>query len=609
MPGGFGGPPGGMPGGYGRPPMQMPGMQPQPGYSGYGYGAGAGGYGAPSAYNVNQYPGYGQGFQQPQLGAAPYPGPQPGYGAPSGAVPGFTAPAMQQAHQQYGGQQRQGPPPQQPPPSMHYGMAQNMMANQSLQNAQWQMWKQMGLVTDDADDERDAYEAKRRRRRRQEAERGSDYESDDEDMEEMKKKMERKAKEAEEQIKALQEKLASNDAMKDDMRAAFISELIRRQSVNGTFEETTGTVVPFKQYDAEDPVAVWFDKEKGYSIAGESWDALYDAEYMRKAIKGWGTDEAAIIAVVSTRCNSQRNKVMLEYKTAYGRDLKEDLHGDLSGNFRELILGLFAKHAEYDAWCVKKAIYGLGTDEQTLIEIMFTRTNDQIKELVAAYNLITYAKQKNPEASMEEDIKDDCSGFFKRLLISAAQGNRRLIDQDKLMDSVEPVEVEGKWTGMFQVNYPKLCNQAKCARAAEELFKAGEDKWGTDEETFNRIFSTSDFYSLRLIWDEYVKVSQRDIMNSVERETSGDYKKSLLAIAQCVKCRPMFFAERLYKSMKGLGTDDSTLIRIVVSRSEIDMVQIKSCFLNKYKQTLWNFIKDDTSGDYKKVLLAIVGRD
>jgi len=229
--------------------------------------------------------------------------------------------------------------------------------------------------------------------------------------------------------------------------------------------------------------------------------------------------------------------------------------------------------------------------------------------MVGAYNLMTYAKQRDPNSSIEDDIKDDCSGDFKRLLISACQGNRRLIDQDKLTESVEPVEVEGKWTGMFQVNYEKLCNKEKCQRQAQELFKAGEDKWGTDEETFNRIFSTADFYTLRLIWDLYVKISQRDIMNSVERETSGDYKKSLLAIAQSIKCRPMYFAERLYKSMKGLGTDDSTLIRIVVTRAEIDMVQIKSCFLEKYKQTLWNFIKDDTSGDYKKVLLAIVGRD
>ncbi len=39
------------------------------------------------------------------------------------------------------------------------------------------------------------------------------------------------------------------------------------------------------------------------------------------------------------------------------------------------------------------------------------------------------------------------------------------------------------------------------------------------------------------------------------------------------------------------------------------MVQIKRCFLESHGQTLWNFIKDDTSGDYKNVLLAIVGKD
>ena len=42
---------------------------------------------------------------------------------------------------------------------------------------------------------------------------------------------------------------------------------------------------------------------------------------------------------------------------------------------------------------------------------------------------------------------------------------------------------------------------------AQELLAAGEEKWGTDEETFNRIFATQDFYSLRMVWDEYVKVS------------------------------------------------------------------------------------------------------
>lgn len=37
----------------------------------------------------------------------------------------------------------------------------------------------------------------------------------------------------------------------------------------------------------------------------------------------------------------------------------------------------------------------------------------------------------------------------------------------------------------------------------------------------------------------------------------------------CMRNRPGYFAEKLYKSMIGAGTDDDTLVRVVVSRSEV----------------------------------------
>ena len=40
--------------------------------------------------------------------------------------------------------------------------------------------------------------------------------------------------------------------------------------------------------------------------------------------------------------------------------------------------------------------------------------------------------------------------------------------------------------------------------------------------------------------------------------------------------RPEYFADKLYKSMKGAGTNDSQLIRIVVSRSEVCILCIMS---------------------------------
>jgi annexin A7/11 len=59
--------------------------------------------------------------------------------------------------------------------------------------------------------------------------------------------------------------------------------------------------------------------------------------------------------------------------------------------------------------------------------------------------------------------------------------------------------------------------------------------------------------------------------------------------------------------MKGLGTDDYTLIRVVVTRAETDMQYIKTEFSSIYKKTLEQMISGDTSGNYQLFLLTLVG--
>lgn len=47
----------------------------------------------------------------------------------------------------------------------------------------------------------------------------------------------------------------------------------------------------------------------------------------------------------------------------------------------------------------------------------------------------------------------------------------------------------------------------------------------------------------------------------------------------------------MQKAMKGLGTDDSSLVRVVVSRCEVDTVQIKEAFKKEFNGELAQWIK------------------
>ncbi|XP_068958675.1 annexin A6 isoform X1 [Petaurus breviceps papuanus] len=305
------------------------------------------------------------------------------------------------------------------------------------------------------------------------------------------------------------------------------------------------------------------------------FDSNRDAEALYTAMKGFGSDKEAILELITSRSNKQRQEICQSYKSLYGKDLIGDLKYELTGKFERLIVGLMRPLAYFDAKEIKDAISGVGTDEKCLIEILASRTNQQIHQLAEAY-------KDAYERNLEEDIIADTSGHFKKMLVVLLQGTREEDD---------------------------VVSEDLVAQDVKDLYEAGELKWGTDEAQFIYILGNRSKQHLRLVFDEYLKTTGIPIETSIRGELSGDFEKLMLAVVKCIRSTAEYFAERLFKAMKGLGTRDNTLIRIMVSRSELDMLDIREVFRTKYEKSLYSMIKNDTSGEYKKALLKLCGGD
>jgi len=296
-----------------------------------------------------------------------------------------------------------------------------------------------------------------------------------------------------------------------------------------------------------------------------------DAQDLRDSMEGFGTNEEKITAIIANRSNADRQQIIKFYKSSFGEDLIADLKSELGGDFEKLVLALFQTHIDYDVTCLYNSMKGAGTDEDTLIEIIASRPTSQLKEIITSF-------QQKYGQSLEEFVADETSGDIKRMLISLLQCNRSEntnIDEDAARQD------------------------------AQALFDAGEGKWGTDESVFNKIFTLRSPMELLSINQHYQDISGTTLLDAIDTEFSGDMHKLLKAVLYSLILPSQYYATRIKKAVEGWGTNDSLLVRLIVSREEKDMAAIRNAYQNMYGEDLLKVIADETSGDYKRLLLKL----
>ncbi|XP_016396574.1 annexin A1-like [Sinocyclocheilus rhinocerous] len=269
--------------------------------------------------------------------------------------------------------------------------------------------------------------------------------------------------------------------------------------------------------------------------ADPNFNAQNDAAKLKKAIETKGVDEATIVELIAKKSNAQRQQIKEAYQQSTGKDL--------------------------------------GTKEAVLSEILGTRSNKEITAMKITFKEV-YGKQ------LEEQIKGEVSGDLETTLLALCKATR---SEDYNIDD-----------GLAKSD-------------AKVLFEAGENRVGTVCSVLINVLTSRSEAQLCKIFQYYGKYSKEGLAKALESELHGNLEDCLMTLVKSAWNKPAFFAENLHLAMKGLGTNTDTLTRIIVSRSEIDLLKIIQEYKRMYGKTLQEAILKETSGDYEKILLALCG--
>lgn len=214
-------------------------------------------------------------------------------------------------------------------------------------------------------------------------------------------------------------------------------------------------------------------------------------------------------------------------------------------------MGLMSPPVDYLCDQLHSAMAGMGTDESAIIEILCPRSSHDIAAISKRYEQLF-------NRPLVQQICSELSGDFARLMSLIVTSTRE---------------------------HNMKVNPTEAKEHAAALYKAGVGKVGTDEAVFNKIMAHDSFAQLRIVFEEYKALTGKTIEQALNAALSGDLLKAMLAIVECVQSMPAF-AKRLFKAMDGLGTTDLTLIRIIVSRCEVDLENMKQENKRSYNKTL-----------------------
>ncbi|KAH7724952.1 CBN-NEX-2 protein [Aphelenchoides avenae] len=244
------------------------------------------------------------------------------------------------------------------------------------------------------------------------------------------------------------------------------------------------------------------------------------------------------------------------------------MNSDLWGNFKELVTALLELPEEFDAREVHHAISHVQTKEPVLNEILATRCGERLAKMKEAY-------KRAYGTELVEDLCKHSEKNYHRFHVALTVGEHGDVDATKT---------------------------EKCTRQLVEKMHTAHDK----AFSFCEILADHSLTQLRAVFKKYEELTGNPIENYVEKEFDlKDVDSWLLTVIKLMRNKPAFFAEKLNEYLGGFEPSHRDVTRIIVSRSEEDLADIREAYQQMYRDSLESVLCE-FAGSYGKALYKLV---
>lgn len=205
-------------------------------------------------------------------------------------------------------------------------------------------------------------------------------------------------------------------------------------------------------------------------------------------MKGFGTDEKALIAILCNKDPLQIDAIRHAFDRELRRDLIRDLKSETSGHFESSLLQLARGPLLADVHNLFDSMEGPGTKERVLNDVLLGRSNADLRAIKSAY-------QQTFRRSLEDAVKGDLSMKTERHFMMVLAANRA---EDSA--PVVPHQIDND---------------------VMELYKATEAKMGTDEMMVCSILTQRNDNQIRAIAHAYKQKFNKDLESVIKSVSSN----------------------------------------------------------------------------------------